>query len=56
MKCEYFVKKVGDEHLGEFKFTNKRRESAMFREDVLNNFNVEGGVNDFSKRITSLVV
>jgi hypothetical protein len=56
VKCEYSRKKVGDDDVGEFKFTNKRRETALFRESVLNNFNVSNGVNILSKRITSLVV
>ena len=54
VKCEYSKKIVGGEEVGQFKFTNKKRETAVFIERILNNLNVENGVNIFSKKITSL--
>ena len=55
-KVEYLMKKIVDEESGEFKFTNKRRETVPFMESQMNNFNVDGGVNGFSRKITSLIV
>ena len=57
VKCEYFLRKsVDGETMGAFHFTNKRRESAVFYEPLMNCFNVEGGVNDFSKKMTSMIM
>ena len=53
VKCEYISSKNGDELSGQFKFSNKRRETATFNLSQLNSF--DGGVNAFSKRITAIV-
>ena len=57
LKVKYAKKKViDDDDIGEYKFTNKRRETAPFSESAMNNFNVEGGINSFSKRVTTFNV
>ena len=53
-KCDLVVSKDKDETYETLVFTSKRKETARFRVDTLNSF--EGGVNYFSKKITSLVV
>ena len=54
IKCEYIITKKEGETFGEFKFTNKRRETEMWREDALNSF--EWDVNSFSRKIASMIV
>ena len=54
VNCDYKVIREGQDAMGEFQFTNKRGEVAKLREYNLNSF--DGGVNSFSKRVTSMVV
>jgi hypothetical protein len=53
-QCKFLVTQKGNEKIGEFIFTTKRREVEKFKEHSLNSF--EGGVNSFSKKITCLIV
>ena len=54
VKCEYVVTRNDDETFDEFRFSSKRRESGNFRVDSLKRY--EGGVHNFSKKITSMIV
>ena len=58
-KAEYSEKKTEEgEVVGVFKFTNKSRQTALLDQSFLNNLNSgnDGNVDEFSKKITSLMV
>ena len=54
VKCEFVLARDGEETIGEFKFTSKRRSEEKFKASLLNS--LEGGVNPFSKRIAAMIV
>ena len=53
-KCDFNIRRSGDEVVKEFKFFNRRHESASFDEVILKM--LEGGVQPFSQKVTSLCV
>ena len=53
-KCVFGVRRSGDEIVREYKFTNRCHEKAAFDEAILKM--LEGGMNDFARRVTSMCV
>ena len=54
--CEYVVRKVEEGFVKEYKFRNKRRETACFDEVLLNNIENGDGVTPFAQRVTAMNV
>ena len=49
-KCEFVTKKSGNEVISQFKFTNRRRETALLDEIILNNLESESELSTFLTR------
>ena len=54
IECEYIITMKAEESIGMMQFTSRRREVKQLRMSQLNCF--EGGDNDFSRKVASMVV
>ena len=54
VKCEYLVKRDGEEVFGEYTFTNRRKDEFKVTDGYFYSF--AGGINPFSQRISSMIV